>query len=48
MEISSQIPVPRPSVRSSSLILTENPSLATTNQTPWLWLLKMEPVLIDR
>lgn len=48
MDISSQIPVPRPSVRSSSLILPENLSLATTNQTLWLWSLKMEPVLIDR
>ena len=29
-------------------LLAEDPSLATTNLTPWLWSLKMEPALTDR
>jgi hypothetical protein len=48
MKTSFQVPLPRPSMRSSSLILPENLSLATTNLTPWLWSLRMEPALIDR
>lgn len=47
------VPVPRHLLTEapcelSCPILAENPSLATTNLTPWLWSLKMEPALTDR
>lgn len=33
---------------SCPVFLAEDPSLATTNLTPWLWLLKTAPALTDR
>lgn len=46
---SSQVFLHRGPVRALlPCLLAEDPSLATTNLTPWLWSLKMEPALTDR